>query len=205
MALYEIIRSTEYEAAGLITTVTEGYDRISMHGVRKELLERQAEALNVPLKKIWISKGATNDEYKAKMHAGFLEFQEKGISSVVFGDLFLQDIKRYREELLSEIDMKAIFPIWMRNTTNIVRDFIRHGFKAIVVCTDPRALDASFTGRTINEEFLRDLPSSVDPCGENGEFHSFVFDGPLFKQRIHYNIGEIVARDNFHFCDLMPA
>ncbi|MBI1806258.1 MAG: adenine nucleotide alpha hydrolase [Ignavibacteria bacterium] len=204
MALYEIIKTKAYHVAALITTVTERYDRISMHGVRNALLERQASMLNLPLEKIWIPTGASNDTYKERMLEGLYKYRTAGISSVAFGDLFLQDIKRYREELLATVQMKAIFPIWKRDTRVMAADFIGSGFKAVVICTDPKVLDKSFTGRMFDESFLSDLPSSIDPCGENGEFHTFVYGGPIFKQEIPLRIGDVVFRDGFHFCDLLP-
>ncbi|MBI4547879.1 MAG: diphthine--ammonia ligase [Ignavibacteriae bacterium] len=205
MALYEIHNSQQYTITALLTTVTEGYDRISMHGVRRTLLERQAEALGLPLREVFISQGASNQEYESKMRDALTESQKESIASVVFGDIFLEDIRRYRERLLSDIGMKAIFPIWKKNTTQLARAFIENGFKAVVVCTDPKVLDKTFAGRIYDKNFLHDLPPTIDPCGENGEFHSFVFDAPFFKSRIACTIGEVVLRDSFYFCDLMPV
>ena len=204
MALYEIQRTRSYEVAALLTTVTSDYDRISMHGVRRVLLEAQAESLGLWLHQAYISKGATNDEYEARMKEALLLYQEDGISSVVFGDLFLEEIKEYREQLLGTIGMKGVFPIWKRDTSEIVRSFIELGFKAIVTCVDSKVLDMSFAGKLIDDQFLSSLPRGVDPCGENGEFHTFVYSGPLFKEEIRFKTGESVSRDGFYFCDLLP-
>jgi uncharacterized protein (TIGR00290 family) len=203
MALYEIQRSGHYEIAALLTTVTAGYDRISMHGVRQKLLEQQAEALGLPLHQVFISINATNEEYDSKMREAVELYQGKGVETVVFGDIFLEDIRAYRERNLSKVGMRGLFPIWKRDTSELVRTFIKLGFKAIVVCVDTKVLDQSFAGRMIDEEFLRELPAHVDPCGENGEFHSFVFDGPIFKQPVRVAVGEAVRRDSFCFCDLV--
>lgn len=204
MALYELIKNPKYEIAALLTTVTEGYDRISMHGVRRELLEQQAESLGFPLKKIYITQQADNEEYANKMENALKEFQQQSVNTAAFGDLFLEDLKQYREQNLKKVGMDALFPIWMRDTNQCVRDFIGLGFKAVVTCVDTRVLDASFSGRIIDEQFLEDLPAHVDPCGENGEFHSFVFAGPIFKHEISITVGEVVIRDGYAFCDLLP-
>jgi Predicted ATPases of PP-loop superfamily len=203
MALYEIQRSQDYEVI-LLTTVTEGYDRISMHGVRRILLEKQAESLGLSLTKVYIPKNATNEEYGARMKGVLMKYQEEGVNSVAFGDLFLEDIRKYREENLSKVGMRGIFPIWKMDTARLVRAFIDLGFKAVVTCIDPKALDPSFAGRMIDYGFLSQLPPHVDPCGENGEFHSFVFNGPIFRERIGFSTGEVVLRESFYFCDLMP-
>jgi uncharacterized protein (TIGR00290 family) len=205
LALYELRQTPQYEVAALLTTVTDSYDRISMHGVRRALLERQAASLGLPLQKIFISPGATNASYETSLSAALAVYQQQGIHAIAFGDLFLADIKRYREEYLARIDMTGLFPVWQRNTTEMAQKFIQLGFKAVTVCVDPRALDASFVGRIIDADFLQQLPSHVDPCGENGEFHSFVYDGPLFREAIPFTVGEVVLRDSFCFCDLLPA
>ena len=205
MTLYEIQQRPEYQVASLLTTLTADYDRVSMHGVRRSLLERQAESLSLPLHEVFISKEATNEEYASKMQAALTDFQKAGVSSVVFGDIHLEDVRKYREDNLSKVGMKAIFPIWGRDTVKLTRTFVELGFKAIVTCIDSKVLDKTFAGRIIDEGFLAQLPANVDPCGENGEFHSFVFDGPIFKKRIQYTVGQIVFRDSFHFCDLIPA
>lgn len=205
MTLHEIQQRPEYQVASLLTTLTADYDRVSMHGVRRALLERQAESLSLPLYEVFISKEATNEEYASKMQAALTDFQKAGVSSVVFGDIHLEGVRKYREDNLSKVGMKAIFPIWGRDTVELVKTFVDLGFKAIVTCVDSKVLDKTFTGRIIDDSFLTELPANVDPCGENGEFHSFVFDGPIFNRRIQYTIGQIVLRDSFYFCDLIPA
>lgn len=205
LALYEIQRRPEYEVVSLLTTLTEDYDRVTMHGVRRVLLERQAESLGLPLEQILLSKEASNEEYESKMQAMLAKFRQAGVASVVFGDVFLEDIRKYREDNLSKIGMKAIFPIWMRDTAELAQTFVDLGFKAIVTCVDSKILGKKFAGRMIDDPFLAELPSHVDPCGENGEFHSFVFDGPIFKRRIPLTVGQIVSRDSFYFCDLVPG
>ncbi len=205
LALREIQRSPTMRVEALLTTLTRDYDRISMHGVRRILLERQATSLGLPLHQILISKGATNEEYESKMGEAFSAYREKGVDAVAFGDLFLEDIRAYRQRLLAKHDMAGLYPIWGRNTSHLIREFLDLGFKTVVVCVDPAQLDPSFVGRVIDAEFLAELPAHVDPCGENGEFHTFVFDGPSFKDPIRFNVGEIVCRDSFWFCDLLPA
>jgi uncharacterized protein (TIGR00290 family) len=205
LALREIRRRGEYEVAALVTTCTEGYDRISMHGVRSSLLERQAEELGLPLTKVFISKGASNDEYEARMKEAFLEYKTAGITKVAFGDLFLEDIRVYRDRMMASIGMTALYPVWGLDTRALAREFVRNGFSAVLVCIDPRALDKSFAGRTLDDALLNDLPATVDPCGENGEFHSFVFQGPIFSRNIPCTRGEVVLRDNFYFADLLLA
>ena len=205
MALFEIQKTRGYEIVALLTTVTDGYDRISMHGVREELLERQAESLGLRLHKILITKNATNEEYESNMKEVLKKYQNENINSVAFGDIFLEDLKRYREENLSKIGMEGIFPIWKRNTTELIGTFIDLGFRAIVTCVDSKVLDSSFVGREIDDDFIRQFPPHIDPCGENGELHSFVFSGPTFKKKITFSIGEIVLRDSFYFCDLLPS
>jgi uncharacterized protein (TIGR00290 family) len=205
MALREIERTPNIRAAALLTTITRDYDRISMHGVRRVLLERQGASLGVPLHQVPISKGARNDEYETKMGEAFASYREQGVNSVVFGDLFLEEIKAYRDRFLAAHGMAGLYPLWKRDTAALIREFIGLGFKTVVVCVDPARLDPSFLGRLIDEEFLSQLPSQVDPCGENGEFHTFVFDGPTFGNPVKFAVGEKVCRDSFWFCDLLPA
>ncbi|MCX6112786.1 MAG: diphthine--ammonia ligase [Proteobacteria bacterium] len=206
MALYELQKIHSYEIWALLTTVTEGYDRISMHGVQRILLEQQAESLGLPLEKIYITKQASNNEYETKMKDKLMDYKSRGVSSVVFGDIFLEDLRKYREENLSKVGMKGIFPLWKRETTELAHTFIDLGFKAVITCVDSNVLDKRFVGRVYDEQFLQELPSGVDPCGENGEFHSFVYDGLIFKERIAFTMGDIVLRDNrFYFGDLIPV
>jgi uncharacterized protein (TIGR00290 family) len=205
LALYEIRKANDYRVAALLTTVTEDYDRISMHGVRCALLERQAEELGLPLKKVLIPKDSTNDIYESRMRALLEEGLRAGIDTVAFGDIFLEDLKLYRERNLAQLGMKALFPIWKRETSELAQTFIRLGFQAALACVDTAILDASFAGRAYDQDLLRDLPAGVDPCGENGEFHSFAFDGPIFRHRVQHTRGEVVQRDHYCFCDFLPV
>jgi len=205
LALYELQRSQQYQIVSLLTVVTKDYDRVSMHGVRSALLKQQAQSIGLPLEITSISKNASNEEYESKMEIALTKFRQDGVSSVVFGDIFLEDIRKYREDNLSRIGMTGLFPLWKRGAADLVQAFIDLGFKAIVTCIDSKVLDRAFIGRLIDKRFLAELPANVDPNGENGEFHSFVFEGPIFKERIPYTIGEVVLRDSFYFCDLLPT
>src|SRR5712672_1478791 len=204
MALHALQSAREYRVTALLTTVTEEYDRISMHGVRRVLLERQAESIGLPLHAVLIPPQCINATYEARMKEALSEHLARGVERVAFGDIFLEDLRVYREKNLAQLEMQALFPIWKRDTRELARDFVRNGFRAITVCVDPRVLDPSFAGRMLDESFFADLPPGVDPCGENGEFHTFVFDGPVFQTPIHFLIGEKVMRDGFYFCDLLP-
>lgn len=204
LALYEIQKSTDYRVVALLTTVTLDYDRISMHGVRRVLLERQAASLGFPLYPVLITKGASNQEYEAKLIEAVSAYRDQGIDSIVFGDLFLEDIKTYRDQFLARHNLRGIYPVWMRDTTEFIREFIDLGFKAVVTCVSGDVLDRSFAGMIIDENFLAALPAHVDPCGENGEFHTFVYDGPNFAQPVEFSVGETVSRNGFWFCDLLP-
>jgi len=205
MALREIHRTPNLRVEALLTTITRDYDRISMHGVRRILLEQQAASLGIPLHQILISKGASNEEYETKMGEAFAIYREHGIRSVAFGDLFLEEIRAYRKRLLARHAMIGLYPVWKRDTLALIREFISLGFKTAVVCVDPAQLDPSFLGQLIDEEFLSQLPPGVDPCGENGEFHTFVFDGPMFRHPVKFVFGKKICRDAFWFCDLLPA
>lgn len=205
MALYYAQQDEGLNVESLLTTVTEGYDRISMHGVRRILLEAQADSIGIPVDKMYITQKATDEEWETKMRDLLLRWKGKGVTSVVIGDIFLEDLKKYREEKLSEVDMTGIFPIWKRDTTELAKTFIDLGFKAVITCIDSKVLDQKFAGREFDRQFLSDLPSNIDPCGENGEFHSFVYDGPIFNTPIPCQRGDIVLRDErFYFCDLIP-
>ena len=205
LALYEIQRAQSHRVAALLTTVTRDYDRISMHGVRRVLLERQATSLGFPLHQVLISKDATNEEYEERMVEAFSVYRGKGIDSIIFGDLFLEDIRAYREQFLARHHMRGVFPVWKRDTSRFIKEFIELGFKAVVTCVNSDKLDRSFAGRVIDNAFLSSLPVDVDPCGENGEFHSFVFDGPIFREPVKFSMGEVVSRSSFWFRDLLPA
>lgn len=205
-ALYELQRSPDYDIAALLTTVTEDYDRISMHGVRSILLEQQAKSIGLTLEKVFITKNSSNEEYEARMNKILLHYRGLGVSTVAFGDIFLQDLKKYREENLLRVGLKALFPVWKRDTHDLARSFIDLGFRAVVTCIDSKVLNQSFVGREFNSDFLTELPETVDPCGENGEFHTFVYDGPIFKNKIPFEIGDVVLRDDrFYYCDLKPS
>ena len=206
LAIHELRKSGKYEVAALLTTITRDYDRICMHGVRSILLEQQAESLGVPAEKIFISKNASNEEYESSMREILERYRAEGVCGVVFGDVFLEDLRKYRKEKLSQIGMKGLFPIWKRDTAELACAFIDLGFEAIVTCADSNLLDSTLVGRPFDEQFLSMLPEAVDPCGENGEFHSFVSDGPIFQRQIPHTTGEVVLRENgFYYCDLVPA
>lgn len=204
MALHALQSAQRHRITSLLTTVTQEYDRISMHGVRRVLLERQAESIGLPLHTVMIPPQCVNATYEARMKGALTEHLARGVRQVAFGDIFLEDLRVYRERNLAQLGMEAIFPIWERDTRELARDFLRLGFRAITVCVDPRVLDSSFAGRELDESFFADLPPHADPCGENGEFHTFVFDGPVFRTPISFVVGEKVVRDGFCFCDLLP-
>jgi len=198
------LRGEQLEPEALITTVTESYDRISMHGVRRELLARQARALSLPLVEILIPAACVNDVYEARMAQAFAASPLSGVDAVAFGDLFLEDVRAYREQRLAAAGKRGVFPLWGQDTSGLAREFLDAGFEATLVCVDPRLLDRSFAGRRYDKQLLAELPAGVDPCGENGEFHTFVHAGPIFAAPIGCATGEIVERDGFVFCDLIP-
>jgi uncharacterized protein (TIGR00290 family) len=199
------LREKGIEPTALITTVTDEYERISMHGVRRELLARQAKAADIPLVEVRIPPACVNDVYEARMAQAFSVPPLSLVETVAFGDLFLEDIRAYREARLSAASRSALFPLWLRDTGLLAREFIAAGFQASIVCVDPRQLDASFAGRRYDEQLLADLPANVDPCGENGEFHTFVHAGPIFTEPIACATGAVVERDGFVFCDMTSA
>jgi uncharacterized protein (TIGR00290 family) len=166
-----------------------------MHGVRKELLQLQAENIGIKLKEIYLPELASLEVYDEIMKKSFDEFKNEGIEFSIFGDIFLEDLKKYREDRLAEVQMKGLFPLWKRSSKEILEEFIDSGFKTVIVCVSDKYLDKSFAGRVIDKNFINDLPENVDPCGENGEFHTFVFDGPIFKNKIDYQLGEIVRKE----------
>jgi uncharacterized protein (TIGR00290 family) len=204
-ALHALLRDPDFEVVSLLTTVTEGYERISMHGVRNELLRQQAESIGLPVEEVRIPPQCTNPIYEVRMAEAVLRFRERGVLHIGFGDIFLEDLRSYREQKLMRANMVALFPIWKVDTNELASRFVRDGFRAIVACIDPRKLEKSFAGRELDSAFFRDLPVGVDPCGENGEFHTFVFDGPIFRSSISVKAGEVVERDSFVFCDLLPG
>ena len=206
MALYELRRSGDYEVIALLTTVAREFERVSHHGVRVELLEEQAAAVGVALHKLYLPPDrCTNEEYEALMERTMLDFWARGVRTVAFGDIFLADLRAYRERNLAKVGMRGLFPIWHRDTAELMRTFIGLGFRARLACVDGTKLGREFAGRTIDAALLSDLPSEVDPCGENGEFHSFVYDGPIFRSPVRVAVGEVVSRDSRYFADIVPA
>jgi len=202
LALWVLGREHGIAPRALITTVTDAYDRVSMHGVRRSLVARQAGAVGVPLVEIEIPAGCTNDAYEQRMTEALATEPLRRVDAVAFGDLFLEDIRSYREDRLATLGKTGCFPLWHRDTTRLAHEFIAAGFEAIIVCLDPAKLDRSFAGRKFDDSLLADLPRDVDPCGENGEFHTFVYAGPVIGDPIDIQVGETVERDGFVFTDL---
>lgn len=224
-ALYQLQKKKEFQTEKLVCTLNSEADRVSMHGLRKELLLRQVQNMGLPLHIISLPGNVSMTTYNQIMTAETSALVSEGFTHSVFGDIFLEDLREYREKQLKEIGLQAVFPLWKTDTTELMRDFIKTGFKAISVCVNARLLDESFCGRIIDEEFLADLPPGIDPCGENGEFHSFVFDGPIFKAPVEFRKGSHVKRGftsieedkedcfsdkkqswdtEFYYCDLLP-
>lgn len=206
-ALRELLQTGEFDVVSLMTTVSEEYRRISHHGIREALLEEQARAIGISLEKVYLpsgdSGGCTNDVYEAIMSRVMAHYKARGVETVAFGDLFLEDLRAWREANLAKAGMRGVFPIWKRNTTKVAHEVIQLGYKAYLSCVEPK-VGSGFVGRLYDEEFLQVLPSEIDPCGENGEFHSFVFDGPIFKRAVSVRVGEIVTRDGRYYADLLP-
>ena len=229
LALYKLLQKNSFDIVALLTTVNKEKQRISMHGVRTELLDQQAERIGIKSLKIQMPESPTMESYENVMKETLQHLKDEGVTTSIFGDINLEDLKAYRENKLAEINMKAVFPLWQQSTTTLIKEFIDLGFKTITTCVNEKYLDKSFVGRIIDDDFLKDLPANVDPCGENGEFHTFVFDGPLFKKPIDFTKGEIVYKKytstkqesttdydcedkenspydyGFWFCDLEPA
>jgi uncharacterized protein (TIGR00290 family) len=224
-ALYKTQKEQKYKVEKLITTVNSELDRVSMHGLRKELLLQQAESLEIPLQIISLNGNVSMQNYDEIMKSEVSKLIVDGFTHSIFGDIFLEDLKEYREKQLANVGLKAIFPLWSENTRELMNDFISAGFKAITVCVNAKLLDKSFCGRIIDHQFLEDLPKNIDPCGENGEFHSFVFEGPIFKTPVNFEVGEIIEKQfspsedekddcfsnkikswdtRFWYCDLIP-
>ena len=204
-ALCEVMRAGQLEIAGVLTTVTASFRRVSMHGVREELLDRQTEALGLRCWKVPLPSPCPNEIYEREMAQALAAAQAEGVTHAVFGDLFLEDIRAYREKKLAEIGVQGVFPLWLRDTTELAHEMIAAGLRATVTCVDPRQLDRSFAGRTFDTCFLESLPEGIDPCGENGEFHTVATAGPMFAAPIRVAVGEIVERDGFVFADVLPA
>jgi uncharacterized protein (TIGR00290 family) len=207
-ALWELQKGGEYEAVALLTSISQEYRRISHHGVREELLDRQAECIGIPLEKVYLPSNngqpCTNDVYEKIMGDVMAKFHAKGVRVVAFGDLFLEDLRAWRESNLARAGMSGIFPIWKSDTTALAHRIIASGFKAYLSCVEGK-VGPGFVGRPYDVELLRDLPPGVDPCGEYGEFHSFVHDGPIFRSPVPVTVGEIVVRDGRYYADLLPV
>jgi uncharacterized protein (TIGR00290 family) len=203
-ALYEARRASQVQVVGLLTTLTSSFGRVSMHGVRESLLDRQIEELGLPCTKVSIPSPCPNEVYERKMAMVLADARERGVTHVVFGDLFLRDIRAYREARLAEVSMQGVFPLWLRDTATLAREMLAAGMRATITCVDPRRLAPTFAGREFDAALLLDLPPDVDPCGENGEFHTCVTAGPMFRGSIEVRPGEVVERDRFVFADLLP-
>jgi len=202
LALLELTMGGEYDVKALLTTVTSGFDRISMHGVRRSLLHAQASSLGLPLEEVWIPPNSSNETYEARTRALLSGYRARGVDRVAFGDLFLQGVRSHREDGLAQIGMKGLFPLWGRDTKKLAREFVELGFRAVVCCVDPNELPGEFCGKEYDSALLDSIPSTVDPCGENGEFHTFVYDGPIFRTKIPVVKGSVVLRSGFYFADL---
>lgn len=211
LALWKVLQQQQLDVRYLVTTISQQHQRISMHGVQLTLLKAQAASIGIPLKLMELPDSPDNTQYEKHLTQVLSELKAEGIDTVIFGDIFLEDLKAYRLALLDKLGMKAVFPIWEQDTTELLNEFIDEGFKALTVCVDGSKLTDAFAGRILDDAFLNDLPETVDPCGENGEFHSFVFDGPLFKHEVPIEIGETITRSYkgmpdtcFYFTDLKP-
>jgi uncharacterized protein (TIGR00290 family) len=208
LALWELLRSPAWEVVGLLTSLADTYRRISHHGVREQLLDEQAAAIGLPLDKLWLTLRdgpCTNEVYERLMGEKLAEYVARGVRHVAHGDLFLADLRAYRERNLARLGMTGLFPIWGRDTRQLVEEFEDAGFRAVLCCVEGSKLDASFVGRQLDRTLLADLPSGVDPAGENGEYHSFVYDGPIFQRPVALESGETVTHDTRHYIDLVPA
>jgi len=219
LALYKTLRKGEFEVTSLLISINKETQRISMHGVPISLLEQQAESLGLPLIKMEVPEKTSMEEYRDMMCKTMNEIQAQGVTHSIFGDIFLEDLRTYREDQLQAIGMKAVFPLWKQNTSELIHEFLDLGFKTIVTCVNETYLNRSFAGRIIDTDFITDLPGNVDPCGENGEFHTFTFNGPIFRYPIEFEVGATVKKtyskpkshENekegeyvFWFCDLIP-
>ncbi|MDT0685814.1 diphthine--ammonia ligase [Autumnicola psychrophila] len=225
LALYKLQQQKEYAVEKLVTTINTDVDRVSMHGLRNELLFQQAQNMGLPLQVIALNGAVSMQEYNSKMQETTEGLIKEGFKYSIFGDIFLEDLRNYREEQLEKVGLKGVYPLWKKDTSKLIQEFLLLNFKAIVVCVNAKILDKSFCGRIIDQAFVDDLPEGVDPCGENGEFHTFVFDGPIFNNPVKFEIGERVEKsypqkrnkeDNcfsdddrtwdsrFWYCDLLP-
>ena len=208
MALHALLRDDRYEVIGLLTSVSEEFKRISHHGVREELLVLQADSIGLPLDRLYLPSdldgACSNERYEALMRGTLERYRDAGVVSVAHGDIFLEDLRAYREENLARLGMRGVFPLWKRDTSELIESFIEDGFRAYLSCVENQ-LGESFAGRAVDAELIGDLPEGVDPCGENGEFHSFVYAGPIFRRPIDVVVGDVVRRDVRFFADLLPA
>lgn len=195
LALYHSLRSGLWDIRSLLTSVNDDYGRISMHGVRTELLTAQAERIGIPVQMLRLSGNVSMDEYNARMQQTLQPIQEQGITHSIFGDIFLEDLRQYRESQLEQVHLTGSFPLWQRNTTELIHEFVDLGFRAVLICVNEKHLSSDFLGRELDLDLLKDLPKTIDPCGENGEYHSFVYDGPLFSSPVSFLKGETVRRD----------
>jgi uncharacterized protein (TIGR00290 family) len=202
LALWRLRQTAAFELRAVMTTLTERYDRISMHAIRESILAQQASEIGVPVVGVRIPPNCSNALYQERMSQALDDPCIADVVHFAFGDLFLEDVRTFRESQLAAAGKRGIFPLWGEDTTELARSFIKDGFRAILTCVDPRRLDASFAGRDFDESLLRDLPEGVDPCGENGEFHTLVFEGPIFAGPIPVEVGEVVTREGFVFCDV---
>jgi len=227
LALHRVLNDASYEVVAFLTTCNEHFERVSMHGVRMALLDRQAQAIGLPLEKVFVSRQSSNEEYQKKMSDCLLAYKARGVTGCVFGDIFLEDLRLWREQNLALVGLRGIFPVWKVASNELIQEFISAKFGSVVCCTNDAYLDESFVGKTIDADFVASLPADVDPCGENGEFHSFAFAGPIFKESVKFQVGEKVYRPleethpavastvcpapgarrtkGFWFCDLLPA
>ncbi len=194
LALYTIQQQKEFEVVKLITNVNEDYQRVSMHGLHEDLLEAQVKSIGLPLEKIKFPANVTMGLYNQRMKEKTSELKSDGLNYAIFGDIFLEDLKNYRDKKLAEVEIKGVYPLWKRDTKELLREFLSLGFKAITVCVNAKLLGEEFVGRVIDESFIKDLPDNIDVCGENGEFHTFVYDGPIFKKTVEFSIGDKVQK-----------
>ena len=204
-ALHQVKTEGQFEVVGLLTTLNQENDRVAMHGVRKELLEMQMDALGLPAEMVMLPMPCDNETYRQLIGDTVETLRGRGVQQVVFGDLFLEDIRQYREEQMQGSGLAPLFPLWLRDTGQLSREMVESGLRAVVTCVDQRALSADYVGRQYDHAFLDELPSGVDPCGENGEFHTLVTDGPMFSAAISIQIGEKVTRGDFIFADVLPV
>jgi uncharacterized protein (TIGR00290 family) len=205
LALHALRRSAHFEPAGLLTTIVEEEERVSVHGVRRELLRLQAAAVGLPLHEVAVPAGASNAEYEERLAAALRPVRERRIRRVAFGDLFLEDVRAYRERQLAALGMEALFPVWTRDTAGLARQFLLLGFAAVLVCVDGELLDPDCAGQSYDAALLAELPLDVDPCGENGEFHTFVHAGPVLRAPVRFTPGALKARGRFVYRDLLPG